>query len=652
MVPPAADPKSPDRRLLEAFGSYLKVEKGLARLTLTAYLSDLEQFTEFLSRRKKRVLMKAGTADIRDFLQRLRSDGLDGRSVARKLSALRQFYKFLLLDRHIVHDPTLNIESPRQWKVLPKALARTETDSLLAVRPGEPSSSGQGSSGQGSSGQESSGQESGGRQGTVLECRNHAMLEVLYAGALRVSELVTVRMEDLKLDLGCMMVRGKGDKERLVPLGRASQEAVREYLTAARPVLCNGRAATALFVGRGGRPLTRQRVWQMVSQASERSGTPCQPAHAAPQLRHAHGGERGRPSNRADDPGACRHFHHPGLYAHGNGPAEAGVQEASEGTAASESSRTGRRTMKTTAVNKTKLSPVEKTIANFLHTLEGAHASPHTVRAYSRDLGEFAKFLGPEMRWKGVDHVLIRAFLSHLYDRGLSKTSVARVLAAVRSLFRWMAREGLVEQNPAALVSTPRLPKKLPRVPTIEEVNAVMDQAMPEVAAFPERDRVILEMLYGCGLRNAELAGMREADIHWASQTVLVRGKGKKERQVPFGESAAAAITGYLPARQKVLAGQKKSTSALLVNLRGGPLSTRSVGRIVKQIAVARGLSPDVHPHTLRHAFGTHLLEEGADLRAIQELLGHERLSTTQRYTQLSVQQVVSVYDKTHPRAK
>jgi integrase/recombinase XerC len=308
--------------------------------------------------------------------------------------------------------------------------------------------------------------------------------------------------------------------------------------------------------------------------------------------------------------------------------------------------------VKSGPANKVKLSPAEKTIAAFLHTLQGVHASNHTIRAYSRDLGELANFLGPEMRWKDVDHVLIRAFLGHLYDRGLSKTSVARVLAAVRSLFRWMAREGLVEQNPAALVATPRLPKKLPRVPTIEEVNGVMDQEMPEVAAFPDRDRVILEMLYGCGLRNAELAGMREADIHWASRTVLVRGKGKKERQVPFGESAEEALASYLPARQKLLADQKKSTPVLLVNLRGGSLTTRSVGRIVKRIAVARGLSPDVHPHTLRHAFGTHLLEEGADLRAIQELLGHERLSTTQRYTQLSTEHVLSVYDNTHPRAK
>ncbi|MGE0405774.1 MAG: tyrosine-type recombinase/integrase [Candidatus Korobacteraceae bacterium] len=298
------------------------------------------------------------------------------------------------------------------------------------------------------------------------------------------------------------------------------------------------------------------------------------------------------------------------------------------------------------------MSAPEKVIAGFLRSLESRSASVHTHRAYARDLEEFTRFLGPGTRWKHVDHLRIRAFLSHLYDRGLSKTSVARVLAAVRSLFRWMAREGLVQQNPAALVSTPRLPKKLPRVPTVEEVNAVLDQEMPEVAAFPERDRLILEMLYGCGLRNAELAGLRLADIHDASRTLLVRGKGKKERQVPFGESAEQALGAYLPIRQQVLARQKKSVSFLLVNLRGGPLTTRSVGRIVKRIAVARGLSPDVHPHTLRHAFGTHLLEEGADLRSIQELLGHERLSTTQRYTQLSMQHVARVYDDTHPRAK
>ncbi|HSE48315.1 MAG TPA: tyrosine recombinase XerC [Terriglobales bacterium] len=293
---------------------------------------------------------------------------------------------------------------------------------------------------------------------------------------------------------------------------------------------------------------------------------------------------------------------------------------------------------------------LEKHIASFLRTLRAErNASPHTLRAYAKDLARFAAFAG-EVDPAKVDHVAIRRFLSHLYDQNLSKTSVARTLAALRSFYRWLAREGEVEQNPAALVSTPRLPKKLPRVPTIEEMNAVLDAPMPERASFPERDRLIFELLYGCGIRNSELVGIRLDDIRWSNEAILIRGKGKKERFVPFGESAREALAAYLPKRQEALA--NKTTRALLVNRRGGPLTTRSVGRIVKAIAVAKGLPPDVHPHTLRHAFGTHMLEEGADLRAIQELLGHERLSTTQRYTQLSMKHVLAVYDKSHPRAK
>ena len=295
---------------------------------------------------------------------------------------------------------------------------------------------------------------------------------------------------------------------------------------------------------------------------------------------------------------------------------------------------------------------VEKAVAQFLRSLQERNASPHTIKAYRTDLAQFAEYVGPQ-GWRDIDHVLIRGYLSRLYERGLSKTSVARALAALRSLYKWLAQEGEVEQNPAALVATPRLPKKLPRVPTIEEVNTVLDSAMPECSAFTERDQAILELLYGCGIRNSELIGINVDDIRWSNELVLVRGKGRKERFVPFGDSAKAAVQAYLPARQRVLGETKRTTErALLINLRGSRLTTRSVGRIVKQIAVARGLSPDVHPHTLRHAFGTHMLEEGADLRAIQEMLGHERLSTTQRYTQLTVKHVMEVYDRTHPHAK
>ncbi len=301
-------------------------------------------------------------------------------------------------------------------------------------------------------------------------------------------------------------------------------------------------------------------------------------------------------------------------------------------------------------MNKHPRTIVQKATDEFLKTLEHRNASSHTIKAYRGDLDNFAACAGSR-DWKSIDHVAIRGFLSQLYEKGLDKTSVARSLAAVRSLYRWLAQEGVVEQNPAALVTTPKLPKKLPRVPTIEEMNTVLDGEMPDAAAFPERDRLILELLYGCGIRNSELTGIKLDDIRLSAESILIRGKGKKERYVPFGDSVRGALAAYLPVRQRLLGG-KKNTSALLINQRGGPLTTRSVGRIVKRIAVAKGLSPDVHPHTLRHAFGTHMLEEGADLRAIQEMLGHERLSTTQRYTQLSIKHVLQVYDQTHPRAK
>jgi integrase/recombinase XerC len=300
---------------------------------------------------------------------------------------------------------------------------------------------------------------------------------------------------------------------------------------------------------------------------------------------------------------------------------------------------------------KSRRTQVEKAIDKFLQSLRQRNASVHTLKAYTGDLDNFAAYVGAR-DWRSIDHLTIRGFLSLLYEKQLGKTSVARALAAVRSFYRWLAQEGVVEQNPAALVSTPKLPKKLPRVPTIEEMNTVLDGQMPEVASFPERDRMMFELLYGCGIRNSELIGINLEDIRLSSEAILIRGKGKKERYVPFGDSVKAALAVYLPLRQQTLVERKKITTALLINQRGGRLTTRSVGRIIKKVAVAKGLSSDVHPHTLRHAFGTHMLEEGADLRSIQEMLGHERLSTTQRYTQLSMKHVLEVYDQTHPRAK
>jgi integrase/recombinase XerC len=326
-------------------------------------------------------------------------------------------------------------------------------------------------------------------------------------------------------------------------------------------------------------------------------------------------------------------------------------------------------------------------------------ASEHTLRAYAREVRGFADFL-TEMLGEGgeiarVEHTHIRAYMATLMDRGLTKASVARALAAIRSWFKWAAKAGLVESNPALLVSTPKLPKHLPRVPSMEEVNRVLDslnggsmaggkKATHPAAqrtrvedgaltagegaleggagSWPERERVIFELLYGCGIRNSELVGLDMEAIYWSEDAIRVFGKGKKERLVPLGDAAAEAVRAYLPLRRAKLEsaglGKLVHDGPLLIRLRvgvakgGARLTTRSVGRIVKSIALSGGLAADVHPHTLRHAFGTHMLEEGADLRAIQEMLGHERLSTTQRYTQLTVGQVQRVYDETHPRAR
>ena len=253
-------PGAADSRVVAGFLDYLKIEKGLAPLTVAAYATDMGQFRGFLQTRK-RPLVKASRYDVRDFIQQLFSNAVDGRSVGRKLSALRHFYRYLLLDKLIEHDPTLNIDSPKQWKVLPKALARDEMEALLA-RPHAPSNR---------------------KEAEAIAARNRAMLEVFYAGALRVSEIVGVKLEDLKLELGYVLVRGKGDKERIVPLGKSAQDALTGYMKDARRALAAGKSSPLLFLGRGGRMLTRQRVWQMVRAASSGMGRNASPH----MLRHS-----------------------------------------------------------------------------------------------------------------------------------------------------------------------------------------------------------------------------------------------------------------------------------------------------------------------------------------------------------------------------
>lgn len=348
-------------------------------------------------------------------------------------------------------------------------------------------------------------------------------------------------------------------------------------------------------------------------------------------------------------------------------------------------------------------------LGRFLATLAFERScSEHTLRAYRREIQQFALFLQglDHSRPDRITHELIQAHLGELHLGGLSRVSVARALAAIRSWCQWLAREGLLAHNPAALVIRPRLPQRLPRVPSAQELNDALDflsqdsarlsnegPARP-FAAWPERDRLILELLYGCGLRNAELSSLDLRSFDLDEELVRVRGKGRKERLVPFHHDIVTILLAYLPTRierlgasdlrpgpsaakppaaQPLLHDKVDGKAALLplLALVPGPLlvplhptrhtqgtvqiprlTTRSIGRIVKAMAIAAGLPSDTHPHTLRHAFGTHLLEDGADLRAIQELLGHQRLSTTQRYTQLTIGQVAEVYDRTHPRAR
>ncbi len=253
-------PAEANSRVLSGFLDYLRVERGLAKLTIAAYTSDLGQFAQFLEKRHQQ-LNGAQREDVRAFMQDLFSNQVDGRSVGRKLSAIRQLYRYLLLDGNIDKDPTLNIDSPKQWKVLPKALSRDEVETMLSgPRP-----------------------HSGNARAAALALRDRAMLELLYGGGLRVSEVSGARLEDLKLELGYILVHGKGDKERMVPLGAPAQQTLREYLKDGREPLAGKKASPLLFVGAGARRLTRQRVWQLVGQASLPTGR-----HASPHmLRHS-----------------------------------------------------------------------------------------------------------------------------------------------------------------------------------------------------------------------------------------------------------------------------------------------------------------------------------------------------------------------------
>jgi integrase/recombinase XerC len=306
------------------------------------------------------------------------------------------------------------------------------------------------------------------------------------------------------------------------------------------------------------------------------------------------------------------------------------------------------------------------------------NASPDTLRNYRRDLEQFREFLTPPgesaLPLAKVDHRIIREFIGLLYDRRLQKSSVARKLAAMRTFFKFCMREGYVTQNPARLVSTPKLPKRVPRVLSAEELNMFLDRlargdlsrkpprdqrrrstpkSVAGAALMLKRDRAILELLYASGLRVSELVGLDVGDVDRRGQMVRVLGKGRKERVVPYGAKAEEAFEAYWPVRSQTLSQScgKPAHEAVFLNQRGGRLTDRAVHMIVKKYSMLNNINWNLHPHSFRHAFATHLLADGADLRAIQELLGHVSLSTTQRYTQATIQQLTAVYDKAHPHA-
>jgi integrase/recombinase XerC len=299
------------------------------------------------------------------------------------------------------------------------------------------------------------------------------------------------------------------------------------------------------------------------------------------------------------------------------------------------------------------MSELQAGIERYLAELARQNVSVHTLRNYGTDLAQLLFYFSPpgtEPPAPGrIDSLQLREWLGDLYDRGLSVISIRRKLAAVRSLFKFLLREGTVSANVARLVRTPRAPKRVPIVPTAEQTNKLVDGVGADTfeRPHPERDLVIFELLYGCGLRISELAGINLDDFDRTERWVRVRGKGRKERQVPYGSKAAGALDRYLAVRAA-----KPGERSLLVNHHGTRLSDRGARGIVK--FYARMISGDgsLHPHSLRHAYATHLLADGADLRAIQELLGHARLATTQKYTQVSLTDLMAVYDKAHPKAR
>jgi len=303
-------------------------------------------------------------------------------------------------------------------------------------------------------------------------------------------------------------------------------------------------------------------------------------------------------------------------------------------------------------MSETGVSELAIQIERYEQELTRTSASTHTLTAYSADLRQFLEFLSPAGTAppapSAIDVLTLREWMAALYGQGLDVMTIRRKVAAVRSFFRFLVQEGTVAVNVARLVRTPKAPKRLPDVPSAEVVNALIDgvAAGRLERAHPARDRAIFELLYGCGMRVSELVGMNLEDLDRSEGWVRLRGKGKKERQVPLPRKAAEALERYLSERPVI-----RDERAVILNHRGKRLTPQGMAYLIRMYALSLNSDPTLHPHSFRHAYATHLLSAGADLRAIQELLGHARLSTTQKYTQVSLTDLMAVYDKAHPKA-
>lgn len=289
------------------------------------------------------------------------------------------------------------------------------------------------------------------------------------------------------------------------------------------------------------------------------------------------------------------------------------------------------------------------------------NVSEHTLRNYLSDLEQFYDALCPpdkdgtrrHIDIRQIDHITIREYMSKLYQEKRKKTSIARKLATLRTFFKFLCREQILELNPARLVASPRLEKKLPKVLSIEDVIRFIETPDTETV-LGKRDRAILELLYASGMRVSELAGLNVEDVDFRNESIRVRGKGRKERIVPFGSKAKEALQEYLGVRGELVIEapeEARDPKILFYNYQGTRITTRSIGRMLDKYVHECAMAHNISPHSLRHSFATHLLSAGADLRAIQEMLGHARLSTTQIYTQVSMEKIMEVYDKAHPKA-